>query len=905
MRLDAAAALPEDYWGKLRRNDHQAAVEWHPLIDHCADVAACCEALLRETVLGARLAKLAGAPRVSEVVLARLGVLAALHDLGKFNHGFQNKALAPEKQPFVAGHVQEFVALFGAKSAASRRLSETLPLQEWSTWGGEAAFSPLLLASISHHGKPVTTAGTPEERLWLAHRGLDPFAGMRQLVDATRSWFPAAWSSASNELLPTTPAFQHAFAGLVMLADWLGSDTRFFPYAERREDRMPFARQAAARALREAWIHTARARAMLGDARPGFELVSPYPPRPMQAAVASLPTPQSGGMVILEAETGAGKTEAAALHFLRLLQAGQVDGLYFALPTRTAATQLHARLCTVAERAFSDAASRPPVVLAVPGYIQIDGDQAKRLPGFEVLWQDDQRERYRFRGWAAEHPKRYLAGSVVVGTIDQVLLSALMVSHAHMRGTALLRHLLVVDEVHASDVYMTRLLESVLDSHLEAGGSALLMSATLAAQTRQRLLQRRRVETPITLKEAVTTSYPLLTVANGSQRDPAQLFQFIAPGHGESSKHVAVSAAPLIDDTDAIAQQALTAAALGAQVLVLRNTVRACIATQLVVEQQAAARGQSSLLFRCEGVAAPHHSRFAKPDRERLDKAIDAVFGKESPRQRGCVLVATQTVQQSLDIDADLLITDLCPIDVLLQRIGRLHRHARSSRPSGFEQARAVILAPMESDLGAALRPNGEAHGSNGFGSVYADLRVLVTTLRLISKWPNWDLPAMNRLLVENALHSEVLQTLTEELGGTWHAHARYLDGLYYAHRQQANFQLIDRHKTFDQATFPSGALQRRISTRLGEGDRLVELSPQQPSPFGTKVTVLTLPAWMAPASADDDPVDALPHEGGFGFAYGDRRFRYDRFGLQIATSPPAETSHTADPHHAAEEDDA
>jgi CRISPR-associated endonuclease/helicase Cas3 len=135
--------------------------------------------------------------------------------------------------------------------------------------------------------------------------------------------------------------------------------------------------------------------------------------------------------------------------------------MYFALPTRTAATQMHQRVYEAITRAFPSESTRPPVVLAVPGYIAVDDGVAHRLPGFEVLWNDNEAERFRFRGWAAENPKRYLAGPIVVGTIDQVLLSTLMVSHAHMRATALLRQFLVVDEVHASDSYMIALLRSV------------------------------------------------------------------------------------------------------------------------------------------------------------------------------------------------------------------------------------------------------------------------------------------------------------------------------------------------------------------------------------------------------------------------------------------------------------
>jgi len=101
-------------------------------------------------------------------------------------------------------------------------------------------------------------------------------------------------------------------------------------------------------------------------------------------------------------------------------------------------------------------------VLAVPGYAQVDGIPAQQLlPDEEAAnrWQDDSDLRYRERRWAAEHPKRFLAAPIAVGTIDQALLSAVQTAHAHLRAICLDRSLLVVDEVHASDHYMTQLLK--------------------------------------------------------------------------------------------------------------------------------------------------------------------------------------------------------------------------------------------------------------------------------------------------------------------------------------------------------------------------------------------------------------------------------------------------------------
>jgi len=655
---------PSDFWGKLRKDDGGDVVEWHPLDAHAADVAACCEMLLTKTILGERLARFGGRESLSEIDIARLGVLAALHDLGKYNSGFQRKALK-DTQP-IAGHVAEMLALLCGGWSESARLAASLPAEALESWASDQGAYLLLVAAIGHHGRPIAVGSCAHQSTyWKPFRGRDPFEGIQRLTERLPRWFPAAFASEPFSLR-IDPAFQHAFSGLCMLADWLGSDTRFFPYADTQDDRMPIAREWAGVALDEAWVDTSRARSALGRSRPGFGAVSAYSPRGAQCAVAELAIDEpTSSLVLLESETGSGKTEAALVHFVRLFHAGKVDGLYFALPTRTAATQMHARVRDAVARAFPEAA-RPPVVLAVPGYIAVDDNEGRMLPGFEVLWNDDPRERFRFRGWAAEQPKRFLAGSVVVGTIDQVLLSTLMVGHAHMRATSLLRHLLVVDEVHASDTYMNVLLDCVLENHLGAGGHAFLMSATLGSAARQRFFAG-PVQKPSSLESQIGVPYPLITVRKGSE--PAQVVPIEVE---EADKMVSVDLRDWMNDSGQLVSDALACAERGAAVLILRNTVSGCIDAQEALEEAAVASDRSSLLFRCADRPAPHHARFSKGDREILDRTLEQWVSRD--RRPGFVVVTTQTVQQSLDLDFDLLVTDLCPMDVLLQRIGRLHR---------------------------------------------------------------------------------------------------------------------------------------------------------------------------------------------------------------------------------------
>jgi len=892
-RNSPPAGVPPRFWAKITTEDGRI-VSWHPVVDHCADVAACAEALLERTLLRRRLAVLGGLEDFDRVQVARLSVLAALHDFGKLNLGFQNKALS--KPPFTAGHLAEALGLLfcDRSHAFSERIWEVFPGEELSRWGEPEGMCDLLTATISHHGRPVEPMNQVAEieRCWTSSGDLDPLTGLAELVERTRRWFPGAWVAGGSPL-PTRPEFQHGWSGLVMLADWLGSDAdRFFPPSDGRStDRMPFARRQARLALDRIGIHAEPLRPELGPAPPGYERIPGIrEPRPAQARMLDLPLPEAGTLAVLEAETGSGKTEAALVHFLRLYQAGRVDGLYFALPTRTAATQIYRRVCDAVAHAFPEPDHRPPVVLAVPGYLAVDATEGVPLSHFRVLWNDDHRERYRYRGWAAEHPKRYLAGAVVVGTIDQVLLSALAVPHAHLRATALLRHLLVVDEVHASDAYMTRVLEAVLDQHLAAGGHGLLMSATLGAAARDRLLADRRGprRSGTTLAEATGTPFPAISFRSGHARPT------LLPVTGPARvKDVRLELLPRIDDPEAIAGRALGAADRGARVLVLRNTVTACVETQLALEALARSRNSEELLFTCAGINSPHHSRYAKPDRERLDGAIETVFGKERGGG-GRVVVATQTVEQSLDLDADLLVTDLCPIDVLLQRIGRLHRHERP-RPEGFEGAAAVVLAPAE-ELAERIRPNGEARGRHGLGSVYEDLAILEATRRLVAGNPEISIPADNRRLVEAGTHPEAIEALVAELGSPWDSHRNHVQGTLVAQRRHGSINLVARSEGFlsggPAVRFPEGDAYRHIPTRLGAEDRLVRFAAPPPSPFGGDVAELRIPYHLIelhPPPADAELAEEVAVEPeGFGFRFGSWSFRYDRLGLQRREKDPS-----------------
>lgn len=869
-------------WGKLD-GDKRPSLS---LVGHSLDVAAVFEALLEVPAMRRALARAGGQDDLSPVQIARLTWLVACHDLGKLNTGFQARGHRALKAVW-RGHRDEALALLGLykepRTTLVPAVRTALRLDDVMAWSDPPGLG-LLVAAWAHHGRLARGSETNVAAAWRAVKGYDPADALRGFAAAIQPLFAEAFAGGAGQALPATPLFQHVFLGLVELADWLGSDpARFPPDAPRAgAERWPASRGWARDALAALRFTGAAPRPQappvrditaVADVRPGSVT------SPVQAAMARLGSeaPAEGGLAILESETGSGKTEAALLYFAELHRRGRVQGLYFALPTRTSAVQLHGRVSKAMRSLFG--AEAPPVLLAVPGYVRVDDVEGMRLPGFEVQWHE---EKEPPGAWAAAHPKRYMAAPVLVGTVDQVLMGSLRVPHAHMRFAPLARLLLVVDEVHASDPYMAALLRGVLDRHRALGGHSLLMSATLAASAWACHAGR---EVPPTPEEAAQAPYPRITAS--WRRDLPQ------PAPAAREKEVAVTLRPIMDDATAIATAALEAARAGQTVLVVRNRVDDAVAVQRAVEVAAAL--ETHLLFRVGGVTTLHHGRFAAADREALDAALEGALGKHAPRPHGRVVVGTQTLEQSLDIDADLLITDLCPMDVLLQRIGRLWRHGWRARP--VDVARVHVLTPAgatdRSGIRAALTPFLTRAAFGLGGHVYSDLRVLAATWAALLGTEVLRLPADNRRLVEAALHPRVLDAVMRDGGEAWARHGGDMAAIALAQTGQAHQALLNDAASFDQPNrwFEIVAdLDERLATRLGAEDRMIALAPPLPSPLDAErtITEIKVPAWMA-QGVPADAVGRTAPGGGITLARAGRpalSLVYDRLGLRFSATP-------------------
>ena len=861
-------------WGKF----DQASGRTHRLEHHCADVAACFEALLRGPVLRARFAQAAGTDHFTDTTAARLTLLAFLHDFGKLSVGFQFKVPRPNaparRPPGLAGHISAALLCFDNSD-----ICELLGLHEIvDAWGNGVI--PLLYATLAHHGRPArkpthTGSGPPE--LWKPFAGYDPRETAKLLNERGRAWFPRAFESGPS--IPDAPALAHLFAGIVALADQLGSDETVFEYEPNPDPRyIDRARRTAAETVRLKRFDRSdwRSSASAVD----VETLIGHPElRPAQRAVSAAPL--DSRLLILESETGSGKTEAALLRFAALWRAGAVDGLYFALPTRAAAKQLHGRVNAALSRLFPPAA-KVQTVLAVPGYVVAGSAEGRRADRFEVFWEDEPDEETRLARWSAESARKFLSAAAAVGTVDQVLLAGLRVKWAHFRAASVARSLLVVDELHASDAYMNKVLFHVLRGHLALGGHALLMSATLGAKARTKFTSGSARSSPPSPTEAEAVPYPALTLA---ERGGAPETRKITTGGPQKS--VAMSTDPFLADPEQIARRAVGEAEDGAKVLVVRNTV----ASAQAVFSALLAQGGGNLALRVAQRPAVHHGRFAAEDRKRLDDAVEQALGKGRP-PGGLVVVGTQTLEQSLDIDADFLISDICPVDVLLQRIGRLHRHPRTDRPGPCREPRCLVLVPeagLETGLDGSLAKHGLGVSSRG-GGIYENLVGVEATRQLIVDHAAWTIPAMNRMLVERATHPQVLRDLAASLGESWVAHDARVFGLDAAKAGVVEPYALGRDEPFNhELTFPDD--DEHVRTRIGDDGPRIMLPDPVTGPFGSDVQNFNLPAHLfagerpgraeiEAASIESVPDDALI------LKVGGHRLLYDRMGVRSRDRP-------------------
>ncbi|MEO0524324.1 MAG: CRISPR-associated helicase Cas3' [Pseudomonadota bacterium] len=622
---------------------------FHPALWHMFDVGAVAQRLIEfEPVTGDRAHDQA------------LAMLIMLHDLGKFSEAFRNQITGASARSEY--HTQlgfELLAIHDDRLAAAI--------------GGTSGVRRELTAAVAgHHGGPPEVDGgqghsTPR---WRDAIGPDATEAAGQVIDLVADLFPAA---SLDGLSPQqAAALSWKLSGLTIQADWTGSNQDWFP-AEAPEIPVKDYWEAT-----RAKARVAIAAAGLNQARPSVDgQILDRSLRPMQAAVQDADLPEGPVMALIEDATGAGKTEAALILATRMMRAQKARGLFFALPTMATSNAMFTRLEVVAPRLFD---GRPSLGLS--------HGRAKQNEAFSlILGRDgsDPGAQVTCGQWLADDRRLILLADIGVGTVDQALLAVLATRFNTLRLWALSGRVLIVDEAHSYDPYMDEILCHLLYFHALLGGSAIVMTATLPKQSRQRFVSAFQAGLGLRRPPVLQgDAYPQLSMIGAST-------QVHAPAPVPSTcREIEVRRL----SPDAALRLISEGCKAGAACVWIRNAVDDAINA---VAQLRAAGVPADLL----------HARFTGEDRLAREDALQARFGKDGAigDRAGRVLVATQVVEASLDLDFDLMVSDLAPVGSLIQRAGRLWRHM---------DRRPLDLRPVEGPCLHVVSPDpDEVHSEN------------------------------------------------------------------------------------------------------------------------------------------------------------------------------------------------
>lgn len=729
--MEDSSLNPAVFWAKLSPRDAPERV--HPLMCHMIDVAAVAGAIWRTVLTEGERGRVASSLGCTEAAAAAwIAFIAGLHDIGKASPAFQSmdpragerlkgtgltcRKPVRDTPHGVASTVSLMAILpaFGLSGDMAGRLATVV--------GGHHGVFPQSVEIGSAQGNPGAIGREPwvGARIFLAEL-------LATLLDLPRRDAPAQLDNATAMFL----------AGLVSVADWIGSVEELFPaagrhpYMEQKLDILGYFRRSgpmarAALALL-GWTGWSPPSEPLGFSALFPNIESPYPVQQEVAALAgSLDGP---GLVVVEAPMGEGKTEAAIYLADRWGAVLGQRGCYFALPTQATSDQMYRRVWEFLKRRYpADLVNlqllhgHASLSALFQGLLRC-GKQQRAIVGLQpdgVEGGDgyDGATGSVVAGEWFTYRKRGLLAPFGVGTIDQALLAALQTRHVFVRLYGLSHKTVILDEIHAYDAYMTALLERLLEWLGALGSSVVLLSATLPDERRLRLVEAyaRGAGYPLD-KGATKASYPRITWVSKAGSGARQVG--VSP---RSSRRVGVEwvdgALPPDGKPFALGERLKVELSAGGCVAVICNTVSRAQQLFLALKPYFPGTADDG-----EPVLDLLHARYLYADRQKREKRTLVRFGKPDGevemedgtvrkvrRPDRAVLVSTQIIEQSLDLDFDLMVTDLAPVDLLLQRSGRLHRHQRTAAERrGLVVPRLWIIQPEAGEGGVPRFDRGSA----------------------------------------------------------------------------------------------------------------------------------------------------------------------------------------------------
>ena len=687
-------------WAKTGRGEEQHL--YGLLQTHLADTAEVARALWRSWLPEATRQYIRQQLNLEDELAEALVVwLAAIHDIGKATPSFQSKVIG------LAERVRETGLRIPIRcnNLPHAYLGELI-VCDWLVDKGWDEKNAKGFASVvgGHHGRNPSKMELKDIRFGIQ-------------LEPDRTLGAAAWKIVQSELSSWTfessgagrfeaqlkevrlPRYiQVLLTGIVIMADWIASNTELFPllgaYASW-DDCMRRADDAWAMLdlpERLELVSLPEDPAALFSTRfPGIPLGAELRPIQHEAAVAAQEL-EEPGLIIVEAPMGEGKTEASLLCAELIAKRFACGGMAYLLPTQATSNAMFARVHNwLGSLLESQPVTKIQDIHLLHGKAELN-EEFSSLSRWPSSWMGDEcgeEEAIIAHQWFSGR-KRGLLAPFVVGTVDQLLMAALKTKHAHLRHLGLSGKVVVIDEVHAYDAYMSVYLDRVLEFLGAYHVPTIILSATLPPSRRKQLIQayrghskhgsRRKYHVPEAPRlVSGSPAYPLITTSSACDNEP--LVYKAVKGSGRNTK---VLLEYLPDDDELLVSTLEELLEDGGCVCVLRDTVfRAQNTYQLL-------KSRFSVDVRLL------HARFTAIDRVTREESLVRELGASSnQRPKALVVVATQVVEQSLDLDFDLLITDIAPVDLLLQRMGRLHRHPRGQgeceRPARLRQARCIV----------------------------------------------------------------------------------------------------------------------------------------------------------------------------------------------------------------------
>jgi len=805
-----------NHWAKAKRQEDKS-LSWHPVAYHSLDVAAV--ALTLQNEHSALIARFSEFHNIAAQELVRLNVfLASLHDLGKISRTFQNlvpdlwpKHL-PEKGMAGAGGLRHWELSYEYFTKAPVRNI----LDEQLRPANVLRLNSLLLAVAGHHGEPPSR--DPDDyfsKEIICQTCQDDAAAL--VTDLVALLNPPKITSLTKD---AAKALSFWLNGLINLADWIGSNEAYFKPHSPGMSLEDYWHDMALPKAEEAVKDTGLSPSEVNQSATLQSIFGIKEPRPMQQAIDELDIPNSPTLIIIEDATGSGKTEAAIVLAQKMMAKGKAGGLYFALPTMATANAMYKRMAEIFHKLYTP--QEPPSLALAHGKRELSlkkfkqlnlsgrADEAGAMTGEKVLEASEEDSVFKScADWISDDRRKTFFAEIGVGTIDQALMAVLPIKFQALRLWGLSNRLLIVDEAHAYDSYVTTELETLLEFHASQGGSAIVLTATLTAKQREDM--QTAFEKGLGLKHGhpslaadnpapAKKSYPLISITGTEQQE--EITDIDSADHTVRS----IQIKRLSDEGEAI-ELIAKRAAKGAAIAWVRNAVDDAISA---VEQ-----------LRAKGIAADlFHARFAMGDRQEREEKAVSLFGKaaDQAERAGRVLVSTQVIEQSLDLDFDIMISDLAPVDLLIQRAGRLWRHMdeRPQETRPVKEPTLYILSPDPEDVKAEKWL--KSLNTKGIWT-YKNHALLWRTANKLFEKGVIHAPADLRPLLEYVYHDNpedtpacLLELDEEEHGET------------YADKTMASFNLLKRGKGYSTED-NHWKKDDRTPTRLGEPQRTIRLA--------------------------------------------------------------------------------